>query len=411
MIDYSDALTQILAQCDSPLSTERVELDASLGRIVAMDIRSDVNLPGFDNSAMDGFALDSSEAALTAGQRFTVVGEQAAGDASKAHRTGAIEIMTGAVVPAGLDTVVPVELTSREGDQLVLKQNIDIGANIRRAGEDIARGDLAVATGSRISAAQIMLLAALGESSLNVRRQPRAALFNTGRELVDGAAVQLDEGQIHNSNGPFLAARLATAGVELLARETLSDDIDEALAAIESAQALGVDLIITTGAVSMGRYDFIPELLARAGAETLFHKVSIRPGKPLLFARLPGGSLFFGLPGNPISAAVGLRFFVEPALRALYGLPPEPVLRVPLLNAARKRVGMRFFQKAGLQVCAGGQLGVRLLPGQESFRIQPLAASNAWAVLAEEADELQPGELVEVCGPGTFEPPQLRLGD
>src|SRR5690606_18514572 len=187
-----------------------------------------------------------------------------------------------------------------------------------------------LAAGTRLDAPQLMLLAALGVPLVDVHATPRVALINTGRELVDDPAQPLASGEIRNSNGPYLAQRIEQAGAELVLRQTVSDEVDAFFIAMEEARSAGAELVLSTGAVSMGRYDFIPDALRKLGATIHFHKVAIRPGKPLLFATLPNGALFFGLPGNPASSAVGLRFFVEPALRAMLGLAPERALRLPL---------------------------------------------------------------------------------
>ena len=167
-------------------------------------------------------------------------------------------------------------------------------------------------------------------------------------------------------------------------------------------------MVLSTGAVSMGRYDFVPDALRSLGATLHFHKVKIRPGKPLLFASLPGGQLFFGLPGNPVSSAVGLRFFVEPALRAMTGLPQERPLQLPLAAAFKKRLPLRFHLKGRLEVDAGGKLQARVLPGQESFRIQPLLQANCWIVVDEAMQAPQAGDLVEVYGLGHLLAPAIE---
>jgi molybdopterin molybdotransferase len=165
----------------------------------------------------------------------------------------------------------------------------------------------------------------------------------------------------------------------------------------------GANIIVTSGAVSMGRYDFVPQALERLGAQTLFHKVAIRPGKPLLFARLPDNVLLFGLPGNPIAVAVGLRFFVEPALRVMLGMPPETPYRVPLGKPYGKKPRLRFHLKSRLHVNNEGRLVVEVLEGQESYRIRPLADANAWAVVPADVDALPAGALVDVYGMGHLE--------
>jgi molybdopterin molybdotransferase len=407
MISFEAAQALVHAQCRT-LPAESVALTAVIGRVLAQDLDSPVDLPPFDNSAMDGFALRSGGQTLAAGSEWLVLGEQAAGASLlPATEGGAVEIMTGAVLPAGLDSVVPVEHVEvlqrhADGRPARIRLNVDLppGQNIRRAGEDCARGQRVLTAGSLITAQHLMLLAGLGIDPVQVAPRPRVALLSTGRELIDCAAQPLLPGQIRNSNGPFLAARLAAAGAELVHRETVADDAEQFDAALQRCLATGADIVLSTGAVSMGRYDFVPGSLQALGAEILFHKVAMRPGKPLLFARLAGGQLYFGLPGNPASGAVGMRFFVEPALRALLGMTPERPLRVPLAHAVDRKPGLLGLQKSALRIAEGGQLQVSLLSGQESFKTLPLLAANVWTLLPADAAVLRPGTLVDVYSLG-----------
>lgn len=388
---------------------EPCPLHEALGRVLAEPVTSPADLPPFDNAAMDGFALPLEAETLPAGHELEVRGERAAGDPESAQRT-ACEIMTGAPVPDGLGAVIPVEQVEvLAADAAGLPTRIRLGAevragqHVRRAGEDLARGAVALEAGTRVGAAQLMLLAGLGVGRPSVRPRPRVALLCTGRELVDDPDAPLASGQIRNNNAPYLRARITAAGAELVLYRTVSDDRDALRAALDAALDAGAEVVVTTGAVSMGKYDFVPDTLDALGAETVFHKVKMRPGKPLLFAQLEArGALFFGLPGNPVSSAVGFRFFVEPALRARLGLPEERPLRVPLASAYAKKPGFRVFTKARVEVGEGAQLRVRVLPGQESFKVSPLAHANAWAVLPEGAERLDAGDAVEVCGLGHF---------
>ncbi|MBK6727675.1 MAG: molybdopterin molybdotransferase MoeA [Xanthomonadales bacterium] len=377
---------------------------AAIGRVLAEDLDSPVDLPPFDNAAMDGFALCTAGAVLACGSEWPVSGEQAAGDGARRLEPGiACEIMTGARIPEGADAVVPIEQVQRlpgAARRIRLLDDVRVGQHLRRAGEDVRVGSRALRAGEWITPAHLLVASGLGIARLPVREQPRVAVLCTGRELVDDPLLPLAAGQIRNGNGPYLAARLAAAGAVCVHRETVSDDADAFRAALARALAAGATIVLSTGAVSMGRYDFVPQTLAAIGAETLFHKVAMRPGKPLLAARLAGGQAFFGLPGNPVSSAVGLRFFVEPLLRAQLGLPDEQPWRARLLQPARKPAGVRAWQKARLGCDRDGRLAVTLLPGQESFRTAPLLDANAWAVLPEAIEQFAQGDLVEVYASG-----------
>lgn len=402
---YEDAL-RIVLDASAPLDAEHCPLAACLGRTLAAPLASTVDLPPFDNSAMDGFALRGSSIVAT-GTELDIEGEQAAGDGIARAGTGAWEIMTGARVPDGLDRVIPVEQTERlpSGQRVRLLADVASGQNVRTAGSDVARGAHVLDAGTVLQPRHLMLLAALGVASVSVKLRPRVAVICTGRELVDDPAQSLGDGQIRNSNGPFLAARLPLAGAEVVHVETVGDDAAAFESALRRALDAGARMIVTSGAVSMGRYDFVPQALARLGAQTLFHKVAIRPGKPLLFARLPGEVLLFGLPGNPIAVAVGLRFFVEPAVRVMLGLTAQTPYRVPLSHAYSKKPRLRFHLKSRLRIDAQGRLAVDVLDGQESYRIRPLSEANAWAVIPADVDVLPAGALVDVYGVGHLEFP------
>lgn len=376
MLTYAEALVVLMNEAH-PLETERVGLSASMGRILAEPVGSPLSLPSFDNAAMDGFAIRQGDGDLPAGAVFTIAGMQAAGDHTIAYPGAeACEIATGARVPDGFDTVVPVERCERDGDRVRLLQTEKRGQNIRQAGGDIANGDTALPAGRRIDAAAIMLLAALGIETVAVRRRPRVAIINTGSELH--ASGPLPEGGIHDSNGPFLEAMLAAWGVELLARHRVPDTGDAFRTAVEAMRARGADLILSTGAVSAGRFDFVPSALAAMGARELFHKVAIRPGKPILAARFDGGPLVLGLPGNPIAVAVGHRFFVAPVLRAMAALPPEAPTRVRLAESHDVRPGLQHFALGRLEADEAGRQVARVQRNQAAYRIMPFTQANAW---------------------------------
>lgn len=410
MIAYEQALAILLRE-SAPLPTERIAAQRAIGRVLAISIASPGWLPPFDNSAMDGFALRSGGALAAAGAEFAVLGSQAAGDPAATAGEGAWEIMTGARIPDGLDAVVPVERVdvlargpSERPLRIRLLQEVPHGQHIRRRGEDVAPGVALMAAGTLVAPQQLMVLAALGIAEVAVHRRPRVAVLATGRELV-AEPGPLRPGEIHDSNGPFLQARLEAAGARVVSVETVGDDPAAFRVALRRALLAGSDLVVSTGAVSMGRHDFVPGVLREEEAQLHFHKVGIRPGKPLLFARLAEGPLYFGLPGNPVSSAVGLRFFVEPVLRRMLGMAPERPWRVPLADRFGKGHPLRTFLKARLDCDATGQLRARVLAGQESFRIVPLLATGAWIVLPEDAAELEAGSPVEVHGLGHLEPP------
>lgn len=385
MISYPDALA-LLLDATQPLGTECVALDVAARRFLANDVRSPLPLPSFDNAAMDGYALRAGGETIAAGSTFDVAAMQAAGDTAPAYPpTQACEIATGARMPEGFDTVVPVERSERRGERVRFPAEERRGQNVRHAGSDIATGEQVLQRGRRVDAAAAMLLAALGMERVDVRRRPRVAIVATGSEL--NPAGPLPPAGIHDSNGPFLAASLAHWGVETLSRSRVPDAGGAFQNALRTALAARADLIVTTGAVSAGRFDFVPAALAALGARQLFHKVSIRPGKPLLAARFESGPLVLALPGNPMAVAVGYRFFVAPVLRAMAGLAPENPARVHLATPLGGREGLRHFALGRLERDEEGHQVARLVQAQAAYRILPYAQANTWLSAADGAGD------------------------
>jgi molybdopterin molybdotransferase len=403
MIGYDQALELLIANARR-LPAEPCATTAAVGRVLASDVVSPMALPSFDHSAMDGYALDASQPCV-AGSEHLVVGSQAAGDDARPSSGMAWEIMTGARLPDGLNAVVPVERTqllATAGDgaplRIRLLDRLEQGTNVRYAGSDVTQGAAVIAAGICIEPSHVMLLAALGVMSIDAVRVPRVAVIATGKELQPDPAQPLGPGQIYSSNGPYLVTALAAAGVQVLSCETVDDTADTYADAVQRARYAGADMIISTGAVSMGRYDFVPDTLRALGAELLFHKVAIRPGKPVLAARLDDGTLVMALPGTPMAVAVGFRFLVVPVLRAMNGQGSERALYARLNSAEHPKPGLRHFLRARLSQDAEGRLHASVLSQPQPFRIEPFARADAWIVLPEGAGEFPAGSMVLVAG-------------
>lgn len=406
MISYREALL-CLQQCGPRQAAMSVPLDRALGKICAATVISTQAVPPFDNSAMDGFAVraaDTSGASASQPLTLRVTGSALAGDPPAAAIAGsAWEINTGAPIPQGYDSIVPVELTHPGGPAAIrLSAPAKCNEHIRRAGEDFKPGDTVIEAGVRVMPQHIMALAALGVGGIGIYDLPAVSVISTGRELVDDSRSPLLPGQIRNANGPYLMAILSRMHTAPQYAGIVPDDPEIFADKVRALSNRG-GIIVSTGAVSAGRHDFIADSLRRLGAEILFHKVAIRPGKPILFARLPAGGFYLGLPGNPVSAAVGLRFFLYPLLCALAGIKPEAEWQAKLEQPARKKPGMRCFQKARLWTDDSGQCRVRLLDGQESFKIRPMLEMNCWAILDEEREYAAAGDTIPTAGlyPGT----------
>jgi molybdenum cofactor synthesis domain-containing protein len=314
MISISEAIQIVTAQT-AQLSAEEVAVDQSRGRILAEDIVADTDLPPFDRAQMDGYAVRSADVAnVPAGLR--IVGESAAG-AGWHHemKTGeAVRIMTGAPVPAGADAVQQVELTRENDSQVEILKPVELGRSIVRRASEIKSGEIVLRAGEEINAAMIATLASFGYAKVKVARRPRVAVMATGSELVD-VDQKPGQDQIRDSNNYTIAAyaELSNAVVERL---PLAGDDTEELKRQISRAAEHADVLITSGGVSMGVYDFTKAALKELGAEIFFERVALRPGKPIVFGRL-GNTLVFGLPGNPVSVSVTFNLFVRTALRAM----------------------------------------------------------------------------------------------
>ena len=338
--------------------------------------------------------------------RLAVAGSIAAGTPAPATAPPGVawEIMTGAPMPPGCDAVVPVEraevvaTSAGRTSAILVREPLAPGRNRRGAAEDFAVGDSMLAAGELLSSRAIMALAAVGTDTVTVRAMPRVAVIATGSELTVAGppAPQGNPAGIRDTNGPYLAAALAELRVPLVSRQTIPDDADRLAAELKTLAPV-CDIVLTTGGVSAGRHDFVPATVERLGGEILFHKVAIRPGKPLLFARLPGGALMFGLPGNPMAVAVGLRFFVLAAMRGLMGRPRERHLPARVRQTVRKRDSLTFFAKARAGVSPEAALTVQVLPGQESFKISPLLVANCWAIIPEGRDNVPAGDIVQIA--------------
>ncbi len=343
MISIHQALDAVLAAV-RPLPSEEVPLLQALGRAAAERIISPEQVPTFANSAMDGFAVSGAE--LKAGRReFRVTIDIPAGRyVSETVAPGdAARIMTGAPVPPGTDTVVQVEHTRAEGDSMTVETVPEMGANVRRAGEDVTVGDVLFERGAHLGAAEIGLLAAVGVQRVRVARRPRVAILATGSELV-AAGRPLEPGQIRNSNSFTAYGQVLAAGADPLLLGIARDDLDETRRLL--AAALENDVVITSGGVSVGDYDFVKQVQDELGVERRFWGVATKPGKPLAFGTR-GDTLVFGVPGNPVAAMVSFEMYVRPAILARQGRPDvyrpwfhavsaEPVRRTKDRTEARR---------------------------------------------------------------------------
>ncbi len=322
-LSIDDARAAVLANA-RPLGDEDVPLDAALGRVLAAEVVAAYDVPGFDNSAMDGFAAAAGPARL-----LRLVGESRAGApfAGTLAAGEAARISTGAALPAGADAVVQLERAEERDGHVELLEDAQPGRNIRRAGEDVRAGAVVLPAGTLLGAAELGAAVNAGVASLLCARRPRVAVLATGDELV-APGVPLGPGQVHDSNLTTLVALARAAGAEVVIARHVTDDEDATRAALTDALD-GADVVVVSGGVSVGPHDHVKPALAALGVEEVFWRVALRPGRPTWFGVKRPDAMVFGLPGNPVSSYVTFVLFVRPALAALQGADP----RVPRSSA------------------------------------------------------------------------------
>jgi molybdopterin molybdotransferase len=379
---------------DHRLPDEAVALRDCHGRILAADIHAPIALPPFANSAMDGFALRAADLPVAGERAFELVGEVFAGGSSipTVGPGQCVRVTTGAPMPAGADTVVVKENVRTEADRVIVRAGEKACGNVRAAGEDFALGARALVAGARLGAPQLAVLAALGCGVIPVRRVPRIAVIVTGDELAP-IDSPLGFGQIHDSNGVMLSSLVRESDAVLVSCRRAGDDSGALRASLLDAE-MDADIIVTSGGVSMGEADHLPAVMAVLG-DVHFHKLRIKPGMPALFGQI-GTSLVFGLPGNPVSAAVTFRVLVRLALSTIRGELPPPVRRARLAGPVHKRHARAEFVRCALQCDGDGVLWATLHPAQGSHMLSGLVESEALALLAEDPRTYARGDVVTI---------------
>jgi molybdopterin molybdotransferase len=381
-----------------PLPAEQVDIIRALDRVLAVDVRAADDVPPWDNSAMDGFALRSADTRLggSARARLELVGESRAGAPAERSlgRGEAIRISTGAVLPAGADAVVRIEDCREDAGVVETPANVPAGNDVRRRGDDVRAGDFVLSRGRRLEAAELGVLASVGMASAPCARRSRVAVVTTGDELAE-PGEPLGPGQIRNTNRFAVAALSRLAGAEVVSVESVGDDRRATAKALE--RGLDADVLVSCGGVSVGEHDHVRPALEALGVQEVFWGVALRPGHPTWFGvaqRPTRPTLVFGLPGNPVSAMVTFHLFVRPALLALTGEASEPRRAVAVMDERYpKRPGRAHAVRCRLELQDDGW-HVRPTKAQGSHVLTSMLDADALALLEVERGDVSPGERV-----------------
>ncbi len=399
MITVGQHLARVL-DVVAPLAPLQLGLMDAHGCVLTEDVVAPAPLPAFDNSSMDGYAVRAADVAGASEDRpvvLPVTGDVAAGPASplRVQPGVCVRIMTGAMMPAGADAVVPLEWTDGGVAQVTVMRPAPAGAHVRTVGEDVAAGETVLADGTHLGAVQIGLAAAVGRSRVLVRPRPRVVVVSTGSELTE-AGAPLAPGRIYDSNSLALTAAAIEAGAIAYRVGIVPDDPRQLASTLED-QLVRADVLVTSGGVSVGAYDVVKEVLSRLGTVS-FDKVAMQPGMPQGFGTIgPDSTPVFGLPGNPVSALVSFEAFVRPALRKMLGATPieRPKVRAVASEALTSPPGKRSFLRVALEVKKGAYV-VTPVSGPGSHLLAGLSRANALAVVPEDVEKVPAGEPVDV---------------
>jgi molybdopterin molybdotransferase len=397
MISVEEALEKILSHI-RPLGTEKISLLDALGRVIAEDIYAKRDIPPLDNSAMDGYAvrsMDVTQATRDHPIRLEVVEDLPAGFVSKKvlQKGQAIRIMTGAPIPKGSDAVIPVEETAKEGNEAAIFKATAPGDCIRKAGEDVKKGDRVIFAGDVIRPSEIGMLASLSRSSIHVYQRPLVAILCTGEELVD-VDEELSDAHIVSSNSYTLAAQVKDCGANPIQLGIAKDRKEEITSKLR--QGLRADVLISSAGVSVGDYDLVKDVLKDLGMQMVFWKVAMKPGRPLAFGTI-GTQPVFGLPGNPVSSMVSFEQFVRPSLLKMMGHRQlfRPIIEGTVREDIHKEKGQRHFIRAFVSF-ESDRYFVSTTGDQGSGILWSMVKANGLIIIPEDREMIKAGEKVQV---------------
>ena len=409
MKSYSQAL-KILKENKIKINDENINSSESLNRVSSVNIYSNSDYPSANNASFDGYAIKSKDTNKLNNkiyQKFKIVGSIAAGDKpikKKIKKFETVEIMTGALIPKSFDTIIPIEQINfypnkKKAKYILLNKKVSKFEHVRFKGSDYKKGDLLISKGTILQSSHILALKTLGIEKVKVKKKPNILFFSTGNEITNKSKIL--DWEVRNSNCNYINSLNQNFLFNFKNGGILRDNQGNLFKShISKMLKSKIDLIITSGAVSAGKYDFVPSAVRNFQLSNYFKSVAIRPGKPILFAKIKGKpKAVFGLPGNPISSAACFRFFVYPYIRSLLGIKEEISFKARLKNEFRKKNDFTRFVKSKLSTTKNGKLEVEILKGQESFRIKSFIQSNIWVMLPSGKERFKKGETVDCFFP------------
>ena len=407
MIKYQEAI-KIINKISLNLPDEKISTVDSLNRVCAKNILSPSKNPLSDNTAFDGFALLAKE---TKGlsrrkfKKFKILKSIGAGDdpkVKKYKKNSSVEIMTGAVIPEQFDSIIPVEKvkyfpSKKKPTHIIVDHEIKKFSFIRFAGEDFNLKDIVIKKGELIQPKHIMALTTLGIKDLYVKKKPKIIFFGTGNEVVDYKKKNILKWEVRNSNNHYFMSFGKSLHYQVIDGGVIKDNQQKKLKEkLKKTFKSDIDLFVTSGAISAGKFDFIPELLKKLEFKTYFKGVYIKPGRPIMLSKFSRKEkLFFGLPGNPISCAAGFRFFIYPLLRNSLGMTKEKRFKAKLINKYSKRKNFTHFARCLIHVDSKGLIKLKVIKEQQSHRIKSFTEADCWGIFPSGKDRFKPGNIIE----------------
>ena len=407
MIKYQKAI-KIINKISLNLPDEKISILDSLYRVCSKNVLSPTKNPLSNNTAFDGFALLAEE---TTGlsrkkiKKFKILKSIAAGDNPKVKnykKNSSIEVMTGAVIPKPYNTIIPIEKvkyfpSKQKATHIVIDHKVKKFSFIRFAGEDFNLKDVVIKKGELIQPKHIMALTTLGVKNLYVKKKPKIIFFGTGNEIIDYKKKSIANWEVRNSNNHYFMSFGKSLYYKIVDGGVIKDSQHKKLKEkLKKSLSSDVDIFATSGAISAGKFDFIPELIKKLGFKTYFKGVYIKPGRPIMLSKFKKKSkLFFGLPGNPISCAAGFRFFIYPLIRNSLGMVKEKKLKAKLINQYSKRKDFTHFARCLININARGLAELRVLKEQQSHRIKSFSKANCWGIFPNGKAQFKPGDIIE----------------